>query len=105
MTMTKMLACNVNDIDLRGSRTLVVNNMEIALFRLSSGEILAVENKCPHKGGALSEGMVCGTKIHCPLHDWKIDLYSGVVMEPDKGCVVTFEVEVDPKSGSVYITV
>lgn len=105
MTMTKMLVGNVTDIDRKGSRTFKYNDIEIALFRLSNGEVLAVENKCPHKGGALSEGMVCGTKVHCPLHDWKIDLHSGVVQEPDTGCVITFDVEVDPNSGSVYLTV
>lgn len=105
MTMTKMLIGNVTDIDRKGSRTFKVNDIEIALFRLSDGEVLAVENKCPHKGGALSEGMVCGTKVHCPLHDWRIDLHSGVVQDPDTGCVTTFEVDVDPASGSVYVTV
>ncbi|WP_410515202.1 nitrite reductase small subunit NirD [Paenibacillus sp. BR2-3] len=103
--MTKMLIGNVTDIDRKGSRTFKVNDIEIALFRLSDGEVLAVENKCPHKGGALSEGMVCGTKVHCPLHDWRIDLHSGAVQEPDTGCVTTFVVDVDPVNGSVYVTV
>lgn len=105
MTMTKMMIGNVTDIDRKGSRTFKVNDIEIALFRLSDGQVLAVENKCPHKGGALSEGMVCGTKVHCPLHDWKIDLHSGNVQEPDSGCVITFAVDVDPDNGSVYVTV
>ncbi|WP_379133680.1 nitrite reductase small subunit NirD [Paenibacillus sp. sgz500958] len=103
--MTKMLIGNVTDIDLKGSRVFKVNDTEIALFRLSAGDVLAIENKCPHKGGALSEGMVCGTKVHCPLHDWRIDLHSGKVQEPDKGCVTTFEVEVDLLNGSVYVTI
>ncbi len=105
MTMTKMHIGNVADIDHKGSRTLKVNGLEIALFRLSDGEVLAVENKCPHKGGTLSEGMVCGSKVHCPLHDWRIDLHTGKVEEPDTGCVPTFEVEVDPATGAVYLTV
>ncbi len=105
MTMTKMHIGNVADIDRKGSRTLKVNGLEIALFRLSDGEVLAVENKCPHKGGTLSEGMVCGSKVHCPLHDWRIDLHTGKVEEPDTGCVPTFEVEVDPATGAVYLTV
>jgi nitrite reductase (NADH) small subunit len=104
MTMTKMLIGKVTDIDVKGSRTFKVGDTEIALFRLSDGNVLAVENKCPHKGGALSEGMVCGSKVHCPLHDWRIDLYSGQVQAPDTGCVPTYEVEVDPGSGSIYVT-
>ncbi len=105
MNMTKMLVGKVTDIDLLGSRTFKVNDTDIALFRLSDGEVLAVENKCPHKGGALSEGMVCGSKVHCPLHDWRIDLHSGAVQEPDIGCVTTFNVEIDPDNGSIYVTV
>ncbi|MEK5493294.1 nitrite reductase small subunit NirD [Paenibacillus sp. FSL R7-0297] len=103
--MTKMLIGNLNDIDIKGSRKLRVGNTEIALFRLSSGEVLAVENKCPHKGGVLSEGMVCGSKVHCPLHDWRIDLHSGDVQAPDTGHVTTYEVEIDHTSGSLYLTI
>lgn len=94
----------VTDVDIKGSRTYRVGDTEIALFRLSSGEITAVENKCPHKGGALSEGMVCGTNVHCPLHDWRIDLRSGKVQDPDNGCVPTYPVEVDEQDGAIYLT-
>ena len=64
--MTKLHVGYVNEIDHKGSRTIEVGGTEIALFRLSDGDILAVENKCPHKGGKLSEGMVCGKQVHCP---------------------------------------
>ncbi|GIO56280.1 MULTISPECIES: nitrite reductase small subunit NirD [Paenibacillus] len=100
--MVKHLIGNIAEIDPKGSRTVVLEGTEIALFRLSDGDILAVENKCPHKGGKLSEGMVCGKDVHCPLHDWKIDLRSGCVQEPDTGKVSTYEVEVDPVSGAIY---
>ncbi|ASA26278.1 nitrite reductase small subunit NirD [Paenibacillus donghaensis] len=103
--MTRTLVGTISDIDRKGSRTFMVNDTQIALFRLSNDDILAVENKCPHKGGALSEGMVCGSKIHCPLHDWRIDLHSGAVQEPDHGCVPTYVVDVDPDSGSIYVTI
>ncbi|MFC4599391.1 nitrite reductase small subunit NirD [Cohnella hongkongensis] len=103
--MNKLLVGNIGDIDLKGSRTLNIRNKQIALFRLSDGEVLAVENRCPHKGGALSEGMVCGGVVHCPLHDWRIDLRSGAVQEPDEGCVETYEVEVDRSSGAIYVTI
>lgn len=102
--MTKHQVGTLNEIDPLGSRTVRIEGMNIALFRLSNEEVLAVENRCPHKGGALSEGMVCGGKVHCPLHDWKIDLRSGKVDEPDEGSVRTFAVEVDASCGSVYIT-
>ncbi|OXS62460.1 nitrite reductase (NAD(P)H) small subunit [Cohnella sp. CIP 111063] len=101
--MTKLLVGSIDDIDVKGSRTLRIQDKDIALFRLSDGEVLAVENRCPHKGGTLSEGMVCGKVVHCPLHDWKVDLRSGKVQEPDEGCVDTYEVEVDRSSGAVYV--
>ncbi|WP_372630744.1 nitrite reductase small subunit NirD [Cohnella sp.] len=101
--MTKLLVGSIDDIDVKGSRTLRIQDKYIALFRLSDGEVLAVENRCPHKGGTLSEGMVCGKVVHCPLHDWKVDLRSGKVQEPDEGCVDTYEVEVDRSSGAVYV--
>jgi nitrite reductase (NADH) small subunit len=102
---TKLLVANLYDIDVKGSRRIKIKDIEIAVFRLTDGSVLAVENKCPHKGGLLSEGMVCGTAVHCPLHDWKIDLRSGNVHEPDEGCINTFETEVDHENGSIYVTV
>lgn len=102
---TKLLAANLSDIDMKGSRRIKIKDIDIAMFRLSDGSVLAVENSCPHKGGLLSEGMVCGSTIHCPLHDWKIDLRSGSVLEPDNGCIRTFETEIDHISGSIYIKI
>ncbi|WP_435922894.1 nitrite reductase small subunit NirD [Paenibacillus sp. DYY-L-2] len=103
--LTKMKVAQIQDIDVLGSRTFMVGDTEVALFRLSDGSIRAIENRCPHKGGRLSEGMVCGSNIHCPLHDWKIDLHSGRVQEPDHGTVNVYETEVDAESGSIYITI
>ncbi|WP_138754235.1 nitrite reductase small subunit NirD [Paenibacillus sinopodophylli] len=102
---TKLLVANLSEIDVKGSRRIKIQDIEIAVFRLTDGSVLAVENKCPHKGGLLSEGMVCGTAVHCPLHDRKIDLRSGKVYEPDDGCVTTFETEIDSESGSIYVTI
>lgn len=103
--MAKLLVGKLEDIDVKGSRTVQVDQLEIAVFRLTSGEVLAVENRCPHKNGKLSEGMVCGSKVHCPLHDWRIDLHTGKVQEPDDGCIVTFVTEVDTENGNLYVTI
>lgn len=103
VTFAKLLVANLSDFDIRGARTITIEDTDIALFRVSEDSVLAVENKCPHKGGLLSEGMVCGTHVHCPLHDWKIDLHSGRAHEPDEGCIHTFETEIDRESGSVYL--
>lgn len=71
-----------------------INEVEIAVFKLSTGEIYAIENKSPHpKGGRLSDGLVSGEYLYCPLHDWKISLKDGKVQAPDKGEVRTFKVE------------
>jgi nitrite reductase (NADH) small subunit len=105
MDMTKHLVGHISEIDPKGSRTLRIRDKDIALFKLSDEEVLAVENKCPHKGGTLSEGMVCGKVVHCPMHDWRIDLRSGRVQDPDEGCVHTFAVEVDKSNGAIYVTV
>ncbi|MEC0123110.1 nitrite reductase small subunit NirD [Paenibacillus pabuli] len=103
--MNRLRIGHLADIDEKGSRTFKVQDTEIAVFKLSDGSLRAVENRCPHKGGRLSEGMVCGTAVHCPLHDWKIDLRSGKVHEPDEGCLNTYPTEVDGNSGEIYITI
>ncbi len=74
---------------------------EIGIFRLTDGRILAVANRCPHKGGPLSEGIVSNHLVFCPLHDWKINLEDGKVEAPDKGCIKTFPVKVE--GGEIFI--
>jgi nitrite reductase (NADH) small subunit len=71
-----------------------VEGLELAVFHLSDGTFKAVENRCPHKGGPLAEGVVSGSFVFCPLHEYKINLH-GKVEEPDSGCVRTFPVEVE----------
>ncbi|MEK9198473.1 nitrite reductase small subunit NirD [Ureibacillus sp. 179-F W5.1 NHS] len=82
-------------------KTIRVGETEIALFHLKSGEFYAIENRCPHKGGVLVEGLISGQHVFCPMHDWKIDVTTGKVQEPDHGCVKTYQVEV--KGDDVYI--
>lgn len=77
-------------------RTVKWNGWEIAVFRTSAGEVYALENRSPHpKGGPLAEGMVAGHYLFEPLHDWKIDLRTGLVQLPDQGQVVSFPVRVE----------
>ncbi|CAM4222862.1 nitrite reductase small subunit NirD [Paenibacillus alkaliterrae] len=94
---------HISEIESMRSRVISIGDLEIALFKLSNGEIKAIENKCPHKGGKLSEGIVCDHHVFCPLHDWKINLNDGQVQDPDEGCVVSFRVEADPESGDLFI--
>lgn len=85
---------HIDDISSQIGKEVKIGDNEIAVFKLSSGKIKAIENKCPHKQGPLSEGIISGEYIFCPLHDWKIDLDSGEVQKPDDGCVKTYPVEI-----------
>jgi nitrite reductase (NADH) small subunit len=64
-------------------------------------EVFALKDSCPHKGGPLSQGIVHGNTVTCPLHNWKIDLDSGEALAPDKGCSHRFPVKIE--DGKVYL--
>jgi nitrite reductase (NADH) small subunit len=78
-----------------GSRVIKTDTMTIALFRTASDEVFAMKDECPHKKGPLSQGIVHGTSVTCPLHNWKIDLASGEALGPDQGCTNVFPVKVE----------
>jgi nitrite reductase (NADH) small subunit len=85
----------VNEIPVRGSRTVpVVGGEEIAVFRTADGKVFALANRCPHKGGPLSQGIVHGHSVACPLHNWQIALATGEAQGPDSGCTPTIPVKV-----------
>ena len=85
-----------SNIPLREGRSIRVGSREIAIFNLGD-RFLAVDNRCPHKGGPLSEGIVSGNTVVCPLHAWKIDLECGAVKKPADvvGCVKVFRTRVE----------
>lgn len=85
----------LDDIPQLGARTVMSSAGEIAIFRTREDEIFAVHNRCPHRGGPLSEGIVSGRVVVCPLHGWTIDLTSGEATAPDKGCTRTVPVKMD----------
>lgn len=93
--------CNLGDVPERGGRRARLGNMEIALFRTSHGGVLAVEDRCPHKGGKLSEGILTGHEVVCPLHGWKVNLVTGSAVAPDRGCVRRLPVMV--RLGQVFV--
>jgi nitrite reductase (NADH) small subunit len=76
---------------------------DIAVFRNAEDEVFALRDKCPHKGGPLSQGIVFGKKVACPLHGWNICLDDGNAVAPDKGCAQTFAVKVE--NGQVLLEV
>jgi nitrite reductase (NADH) small subunit len=91
----------LNAIPPRGARTVRTPRREIAIFRTASDEVFALENRCPHKNGPLSEGIVHDRKVTCPLHNWVISLESGEATGADKGCTRSFPVRLD--KGRVYL--
>ena len=64
-------------------------------FRNDQGEVFALLDRCPHKGGPLSQGIVFGNRVACPLHNWTIGLTDGQAQAPDEGCTPRFEVRVE----------
>jgi len=93
--------CALEDIPVLGARVVKAAGGDIAVFRDSEDEIFAVHDKCPHRGGPLSQGIVHGRHVTCPLHGWRIQLESGEAMAPDSGCTRTFQVKV--KGGQVLL--
>ena len=84
----------VDDIPRRGARVVRTEDGDIAVFRTADDEVFALRDKCPHKGGPLSQGIVHGKRVACPLHDWKIHLDTGLAVAPDEGCAARFRVSV-----------
>ena len=84
------------DIPLREGRAVVIGDQEIAVFNLGE-RFLAVENRCPHRGGPLADGIVTGERVVCPLHGWKINLHHGNIERPAEtpACVRTFATRVE----------
>lgn len=91
----------LKDIPILGSRVVVTDTMKIAVFRTAKDEVFAIKDACPHKQGPLSQGIVHGTSVTCPLHNWKIDLVSGQALGPDEGCTNVFPTKVE--NGIVFI--
>ena len=76
----------VTDIPRRGARRVPSPRGDIAIFRTGDGEVFALMDACPHKGGPLSQGIVHGHSVTCPLHNWVISLESGEAQGADHGC-------------------
>lgn len=101
--------CNVADIPVLGARVVKRAGApgearpDVAIFRNSEDKIFALVDRCPHKGGPLSQGIVYGERVACPLHNWNIELDSGCATAPDVGCAQKFSVKVE--GGTVYLDI
>lgn len=95
--------CALADIPVLGARVVerpAHPDGNVALFRTAEDRVFAVLDRCPHKGGPLSQGIVFGDRVACPLHNWTIELASGEAVAPDVGCARRFPVEI--ADGIVY---
>ena len=94
--------CRVDDIPVLGSRRVArAQGLDVAVFRNTLNEVFALLDRCPHKGGPLSQGIVFGESVACPLHNWTIGLDSGCAKAPDEGCTPRFAVQV--VDGQVFL--
>lgn len=88
--------CRVEDIPRQGARRVTrPRGLEVAVFRTAQDTVFALLDRCPHKGGPLSQGIVFGTSVACPLHNWTIGLADGCARTPDEGCTQRFACRVE----------
>ena len=96
------LICQLTDIPVLGSRRVArERGMDVAVFRNSQDEVFALLDRCPHKGGPLSQGIVAGEGVACPLHNWTIALADGTARAPDQGCTPSFACKLE--GGQVFL--
>ena len=94
--------CRVEDIPVLGARRVARDHgLDVAVFRNDADEVFALLDRCPHKGGPLSQGIVFGQQVACPLHNWTIGLCDGMAHAPDEGCTPRFAVKVE--AGVVHL--
>jgi len=91
-----------DDIPKLGARVVTSEQGDIAVFRTADDQYFALRDSCPHKQGPLSQGIVSGTVVACPLHDWKINLDTGTAVEPDEGCAASFPVKIE--NGELFLS-
>lgn len=95
--------CTLAEIPQLGSRVVkTARHGDIAIFRTGDDQVLALHDKCPHKGGPLSQGIVHGRSVTCPLHSWKISLENGEAQAPDVGCTRPFAARLE--NGDVFLS-
>ena len=85
----------LDDIPERGARVVKTHAGCVAIFRTGPEEVFAASDRCPHKGGPLSEGIVHGQKVTCPLHNWVFDLNSGQAQGADDGQIATYPIRIE----------
>ena len=95
MSMKWVEVGSIDDIPIRGARCVNTPEGRIAVFRTAEGQVFAIEDRCPHKDGPLSQGIVHGTAVTCPLHNWVISLETGKAQGADEGVVRTVPARIE----------
>jgi len=85
----------LTDIPKRGGRVVKTSQGCVAIFRTHDDRVFAIDDACPHQKGSLSEGLVHGSAVTCPLHSWVVDLETGLAQGADQGGVTTYEISVE----------
>lgn len=85
----------LDDIPVQGARIVKTPAGDVAVFRTADNHVFALQDRCPHKGGPLSQGIVHDHAVTCPLHNWVIALDSGDAQGADRGCVPRFRVKIE----------
>ena len=93
--MTWIPVGTLSEIPRRGARCVATPVGRIAVFRTADDRVFAMDDRCPHKGGPLSQGIVHGTAVTCPLHNWVVSLETGKALGADEGSVRTIPVRID----------
>ncbi|NQV20844.1 MAG: nitrite reductase small subunit NirD [Rhodospirillales bacterium] len=93
--------CAIDDIPSPGARVVRTGNGDVAVFRTSNDRVFALNDRCPHKNGPLSQGMVHGDRVTCPLHNWVINLADGTAVAPDQGCAAHYPVRTE--GGRIFL--
>jgi nitrite reductase (NADH) small subunit len=91
----------LEDIPRLGARVVRRNGTNIAVFRTEDDEVFALEDRCPHRGGPLSQGLVHGCRVTCPLHNLVLDLKTGTAVAPDEGATRTIPVKLE--EGRIFL--
>ena len=91
--------CQIDDIPVLGARVVArPGKTDVALFRNGSDQVFALLDRCPHKGGPLSQGIVMEDRVACPMHNWQIQLTDGCAQAPDIGCAQRFAVQLSERA-------
>lgn len=89
------------DVPRRGARCINTPRGRVAVFRTAEDEVFAIDDRCPHKGGPLSQGIVHGAQVTCPLHNWVFSLQTGLAQGADAGAVRTYPIR--SENGRLFI--